>query len=186
MTEERMFGETNTSPHGQPHAQYTVNSKGVKEPSIDWHQKYEQVKELLDLARDELDEFQASSQELEEALEKELQRTERAQRELEDQVRRLEVDRDNWQAKFIQSNDLVNKLQLKLTTVRQTIVTYKSQVMGNDDLERNERAAAESLKELECQLKRMMEEKILLEGEVGEKRTLSEENQRLRDANSGV
>ncbi|KAG9044920.1 NADH:ubiquinone oxidoreductase [Tulasnella sp. UAMH 9824] len=158
--------------------------------NIDWHQKYEQVKELLDLARDELDEFQASSQELEEELEKELQRTERAQRELEDQVRRLEVDRDNWQAKFIQSNDLVNKLQLELTTVRQTIVTYKSQVveleMGNDDLERNERAAAESLKELESQLNRIMEEKILLEGEVGEKRTLSEENQRLRDANSDL
>ncbi|KAG8946583.1 NADH:ubiquinone oxidoreductase [Tulasnella sp. 424] len=158
--------------------------------AIDWHQKYEQVKELLDLARDELDEFQASSQELEEELEKELQRTERAQRELEDQVRRLEVDRDNWQAKFIQSNDLVNKLQLELTAVRQTIATYKSQVveleMGNDDLERNERAAAESLKELESQFNRIMEEKILLEGEVGEKRTLSEENQRLRDANSDL
>lgn len=66
---------------------------------IDWHQKYEQVKELLDLAREELDEFQASSQELEEELEKELQRTEKAQRELEDQVRRLEGDRDNWQVR---------------------------------------------------------------------------------------
>ncbi|KAG9002950.1 NADH:ubiquinone oxidoreductase [Tulasnella sp. 427] len=158
--------------------------------NIDWQQKYEQVKELLDLARDELDEFQASSQELEEELEKELQRTERAHRELEDQVRRLETDRDNWQAKFIQSNDLVNKLQLELTAVRQTISTYKSQVveleMGNDDLERNERAAAESLKELETQFSRIMEEKILLEGEVGEKKTLTEENQRLKDVNSDI
>ncbi|KAG9021241.1 NADH:ubiquinone oxidoreductase, partial [Tulasnella sp. UAMH 9824] len=149
--------------------------------------KCEQVKELLHLIRDELDEFQASSQELEEELEMELQRTERAQQELDDQGRRLEVDRDNWQAKFIQSNELVNKLQLELTAVCQTIVTYMSQVveleMGNDDLERNERAAAESLKELESQLKRMMEEKILLEGDVV-KKTLSEENQRLRDANS--
>ncbi|KAG8998251.1 NADH:ubiquinone oxidoreductase [Tulasnella sp. 427] len=158
--------------------------------NIDWQQKYEQVKELLDLARDELDEFQASSQELEEELEKELQRTERAHRELEDQVRRLETDRDNWQAKFIQSNDLVNKLQLELTAVRQTISTYKSQVveleMGNDDLERNERAAAESLRELETQFSRIMEEKILLEGEVGEKKTLTEENQRLKDVNSDL
>ncbi|KAG9041398.1 NADH:ubiquinone oxidoreductase [Tulasnella sp. UAMH 9824] len=131
--------------------------------NIDW----DQIKELLHLTRDELDEFQASSQELEEELENEWQRTERAQRELDDQVRRLEVDRDNWQAKFIQSNNLVNKLQLEVTTVRQTIVTYKSQVveleMGNDDSERNERAAAESVKELESQLNRIMEEKILLE-----------------------
>ncbi|KAG9041851.1 NADH:ubiquinone oxidoreductase [Tulasnella sp. UAMH 9824] len=125
--------------------------------------------EWLDLVRNKLDEFQASSQELEEELEKELQRTERAQQDLEDQIRRLEIDRDDWQV---------------------TTVTYRFEVveleMGNDDLERNKRAAAESLKELESQLNRMMEEKILLEGEVGEKRTLSEENQRLRYTNSDL
>ncbi|KAG8941591.1 hypothetical protein FRC04_004172 [Tulasnella sp. 424] len=49
-----------------------------------------------------------------------------------------------------------------------------------------ERAAAESLTELESQFNRIMEEKILLEGEVGEKPTLSEENQRPRDANSDL
>ncbi|KAG9028598.1 hypothetical protein FS837_003834 [Tulasnella sp. UAMH 9824] len=95
-----------------------------------------------------------------------------------------EVDRGDWQAKFSPTNDLVKKPQVKLTAARQAIVADESHVveleMGND-LEWSERAAVQSLKELESQLSRTTEKKILLEGEVGEKKTLSEEKQRFEE-----
>ncbi|KAG9041397.1 hypothetical protein FS837_012320 [Tulasnella sp. UAMH 9824] len=112
-----------------------------------------------------------------------------AQPELEDQARKgrsflitpyyaLELT-----AKLSPTNDLVKKPQVELTAARQAIVADESHVveleMGNDNLARKLRAAKESSKELESQLNRTMENEILLEGKVGERKTLSEENHRL-------
>ncbi|KAG8941638.1 NADH:ubiquinone oxidoreductase [Tulasnella sp. 419] len=150
-----------------------------------WRQKYMGVKDLLAEARAELDDFQISSRELEEELEKELERTERAQTQLQDEVSRLKLDCENWQRKYSEANKTATTIQHELDATRQSVKLYKSQLveleMGNDDLERNERAASASLADLEGKYGRVMEEKILLEQELLEKGELEEECQRLKD-----
>jgi nuclear distribution protein NudE len=53
--------------------------------------------------------------------------------------------------------------------------------MGNDSLERNERAVASTLAELENKYSKALEEKILLEHELMDKANLEETLQRLKD-----
>lgn len=53
--------------------------------------------------------------------------------------------------------------------------------MGNDDLERNERAVLSSLADAEVKYARVLEEKILLEQELLDKASLEEQLQRLKD-----
>ena len=58
--------------------------------------------------------------------------------------------------------------------------------MGNDDLERNERAVASSLSDVEAKYARALEEKILLEHELLDKAHLEEECQRMKDELRGA
>ncbi len=58
--------------------------------------------------------------------------------------------------------------------------------MGNDDLERNERAASSSLADAEARYGKVLEEKILLEHELLDKASLEEECQRLKDDLRGL
>lgn len=53
--------------------------------------------------------------------------------------------------------------------------------LGNDDLERNERAVASTLADVDAKYSRALEEKILLEHELLDKAGLEEECQRLKD-----
>ena len=53
--------------------------------------------------------------------------------------------------------------------------------MGNDDLERNERAISSSLADVEQKYARALEEKILLEHELLDKANVEEECQRMKD-----
>lgn len=58
--------------------------------------------------------------------------------------------------------------------------------MGNDDLERNERAISSSLADIEQKYSRVLEEKILLEHELLDKANVEEEYQRLKDELRGM
>lgn len=58
--------------------------------------------------------------------------------------------------------------------------------MGNDDLERNERAVTSSLADIEGKYSRALEEKIILEHELLEKAGMEEEFQRLKDELRGI
>lgn len=49
-----------------------------------------------DAPADEVDEFQASSKELEDELEKELAATEKQQAELKERIKRLEGEKEEW------------------------------------------------------------------------------------------
>lgn len=68
-------------------------------PSTDWRAKYIEADNMLSEARNELDDFVHSSKELEEELLRELDRTERTQKELQDKVSRVETDRDEWKVR---------------------------------------------------------------------------------------
>lgn len=82
-------------------------------------------------------------------------------------------------------NTTTTSLQRELDQLRQeyqkTKVHLRELEMGNDDLERNERAVSSSLADLESKYSRVLEEKILLEHELLEKATLEEQMQRLKD-----
>jgi vacuolar-type H+-ATPase subunit D/Vma8 len=58
--------------------------------------------------------------------------------------------------------------------------------MGNDDLERSERAVTSSLADVEAKYSRALEEKILLEHELLDKANIEEECQRLKDELRGT
>ncbi|KAL4064936.1 hypothetical protein V8B97DRAFT_2025847 [Scleroderma yunnanense] len=144
---------------------------------------------MLAETRAELDEFHTSSKELEEELIKEIERTEKAQQGLQVKISRTETERDEWKSKFMSlqtsHNTTTTSLQRELDTVRQECQKLKVQLrdleMGNDDLERNERAVSSSLADVEAKYSRALEEKILLEHELLDKAHLDEECQRLKD-----
>ncbi|KAH7883697.1 hypothetical protein F5I97DRAFT_1894882 [Phlebopus sp. FC_14] len=155
----------------------------------DWKAKYYEAADMLTETRAELDEFHTSSKELEEELIKEIERTERAQQELKIRVSRMETERDDWKSKFMSlqttHNTTTTSLQRELDTVRQECQKLKVQLreleMGNDDLERNERAVTSSLADVEAKYSRALEEKILIEHELLDKANMEEECQRLKD-----
>lgn len=82
-------------------------------------------------------------------------------------------------------NTTTTSLQRELDTLRQEHQKVKVELreleVGNDDLERNERAVSSSLADIESKYSRALEEKILLEHELLDKANLEEECQRLKD-----
>ncbi|KAJ7619146.1 hypothetical protein DFH06DRAFT_76473 [Mycena polygramma] len=163
------------------HLSYSSNS--------DWREKYNEVADMLAETRAELDDFQVASRELEAELEAELQRTEKSQQDLKVKVARAENERDEWKSKFMSlqttHNTTTTTLQRELDRLRQehqqTKVQLRELEMGNDDLERNERAVSTSLADIESKYSRALEEKILLEHELLDKANLEEDAQRLKD-----
>ena len=87
-------------------------------------------------------------------------------------------------------NTTTTSLQRELDQLRQehqqTKVRLRELEMGNDDLERNERAVSSSLADMETKYSKTLEEKILLEHELLEKAGLEEETQRLKDELRGA
>ena len=167
---------------------------------------------MLSETKAELDEFHSASKELEAELEAELARTEKAQQDLKVKVSKAESERDEWkvrrvpqcpacqpanilaQSKFMSlqtaHNTTTASLQRELDKVRQEYQQIKVQLreleMGNDDLERNERAVSSSLADMEAKYSRVLEEKILLEQELLEKVNIEEGSQRLKDELRGM
>lgn len=87
-------------------------------------------------------------------------------------------------------NTTTTSLQRELDTLRKDHQEVKVQLreleMGNDDLERNERAISSSLADIEQRYARVLEEKILLEQDLYDKATLEEECQRMKDKLRGA
>ncbi|KAF5374796.1 hypothetical protein D9758_000167 [Tetrapyrgos nigripes] len=166
--------------------------------SIDWRAKYNEVADMLAETRAELDDFHHTSKELETELENELQRTEQAQHDLRVKVAKAETEKDEWKNKFTSlqttHNTTTTSLQRELDKLRQEYQRIKVQLreleMGNDDLERTERAVSSHLADMEAKYSKALEEKILLEHELLDKANVEEQCQRLkdelRDANAEV
>ncbi|GLB36263.1 putative regulation of microtubule motor activity [Lyophyllum shimeji] len=171
------------------HLSLDDNELNCSTSSVDWRAKYNEVADMLAETRAELDDFHHASKELEAELENELQRTEKAQQDLKVKAIRAESERDEWKSKYMSlqanHNTTTASLQRELDKLRQDYQQAKIQLrdleMGNDDLERNERAVSSSLADMEAKYSRALEEKILLEHELLEKASLEEESQRLRD-----
>ncbi|EIW86605.1 hypothetical protein CONPUDRAFT_86565 [Coniophora puteana RWD-64-598 SS2] len=166
-----------------------MSSADDTDSSTDWKAKYNEVADMLAETRAELDEFHTSSKDLEEELIKEIERTEKAQQDLRIKLERADSEKEDWKSKFVSlqttHNTTTTSLQRELDTVRQESQRLKVQLreleLGNDDLERNERAVSSTLADVEGKYSRVLEEKILLEHELLDKASLEEECQRLKD-----
>lgn len=98
------------------------------------------------------------------------------------------------QAKFMSlqttHNTTTTSLQRELDILRQENSRFRNQLrdleLGNDDLERNERAISSSLADVDAKYQRALEEKILLEHELLDKAHMEEECQRLKDELRGT
>ncbi|TFL06602.1 hypothetical protein BDV98DRAFT_600620 [Pterulicium gracile] len=188
-----VLSPTDVFSHDRKH--HTHDDSDFSVPSSEWRSKYYEIADMLAETRAELDDFHVTSKELETELEAELQRTEKAQQDLKVKAERAERERDDWKSKFMTlqttHNTATASLQRELDKLRQEYQSLKIQLrdleMGNDDLERNERAVSSSLADYEAKYSRVLEEKILLEHELLDKASLEEETQRfkddLRDAN---
>lgn len=137
----------------------------------------------------ELDEFQASSRDLEAELESQLAQYEASNRELRSMVARLQVDNEGLQEKLQQSQReggrQVQDLQTQLAEVtasRAELHTYIRELeQSNDDLERAKRATVASLEEFESKLNQAIERNAFLESELDDKEAMSCMVQRLKD-----
>ncbi|KAF9965141.1 NADH:ubiquinone oxidoreductase [Mortierella alpina] len=136
-----------------------------------------------------LEEFQLSSKELEEELEKEIDSTERRYNEIKIRNEAMRQEVEDWKEKYHQalkdSNTSINQLTRQLEDLRQQTENFikkeRELEQDNDDLERTGRAAQWSLQELERKYNVALERQAMLEGEVNAKAALAEEVQRLKD-----
>ena len=154
---------------------------------LDWYKtQYGQLE--TDLA-----DFQASSKELEEQLEKDVETAERNERKWKEQVEKLNFEVDEWKTKHKQAkaeaNTAQNALQKEITTMRETNRTLQLKLRDvevvNDDYERQARNTESSLEDMESKYNVAIERGVLLEEEMKqgeqEREGLRIETQRLRD-----
>ncbi|KAF8930972.1 hypothetical protein BGZ47_000295, partial [Haplosporangium gracile] len=157
---------------------------------LDYYKSHTEAIELeLAETKFALEEFQFSSKELEEELEKEIDSTERRYNEIKIRNEAMRQEVEEWKEKYHQSvkesNLNINQLTRQLEQLRQQTENFikkeRELEQDNDDLERTGRAAQWSLQELERKYNVALEKQVMLENEVVAKTALAEEVQRLKD-----
>jgi hypothetical protein len=136
-----------------------------------------------------MEEFQVTSRELEEDLERELEQSEKRYKELKSKNEVLKGEVDEWKQKYYQSKSEANvnqtQLQRELDSIKSLqekfVVKTRELEIDYDDLERTERAAKCSLLDLENKYNKAIERNVILENELEGKNQLIVEVQRLKD-----
>jgi len=154
-----------------------------------WKQMAQEYLSKLQDVRDEFDEFQQGSQELEAELEVQLEQYEQRVSELVSAKEKLEeenhVIKEKLEALERDSYVQVTELQdenLKIKTVSEEMQKYIRELeQCNDDLERSKRATICSLEEFDVRLNNAIERNAFLENELEEKEQLIITVQRLKD-----
>lgn len=162
-------------------------------PGASRDEELEYYKRQYEQLETDLADFQASSKELEDQLEKDVDAAEKNERKLREQVEKLNFEVEEWKAKHKQSkteaNNAQNALQKEITTIREQhrglTLKLRDIEVANDDYERQARNTTSSLEDLEGKLNVSIERNVLMEEEIkiGEKEreALRIETQRLRD-----
>ncbi|KAI9479508.1 hypothetical protein BDB00DRAFT_858866 [Zychaea mexicana] len=166
-----------------------VQFNSVQEELEYYRSHAENLEGTLQETRAALDEFQVSSRELEEELEKELQTTEKAYKDLKSRCEHYKFEADEWKSKYTnakhEQNTATLQMQREIDILRRTEEMFRRKILelelDNDDLERTERAATSSLSDLEVKLNKAIERNVILENEIAIKDNLTEQTQRLRD-----
>ncbi|KAF9977137.1 NADH:ubiquinone oxidoreductase [Actinomortierella ambigua] len=161
----------------------------VEEELAYYKARAETMQQALEETSQALEDYQLSSKELEEELEREIDTTEKRYNEIKLRNEALRTEVDDWKEKYHQSkkeqNDHIIQLSRELENLRRLAEEFKVKERAleqdNDDLERTERAARWSLQELETKYGRAIERQAMLENELEAKSKLDIEVQRLKD-----
>jgi len=154
-----------------------------------WKQVSEEYIQKLQDVRDEFDEFQEGSRELEAELEAQLEQYEQRVTDLVDSKSKFEEENEVLKEKlettdretFIQISELQDE-NMKIKTVRDEMQKYIRELeQTNDDLERAKRATICSLDEFDSRLNNAIERNAFLENELEEKEQLIITVQRLKE-----
>jgi len=161
----------------------------AKEEATYWRQMKEEYVQKLQEIRDEYDDFQEGSRELEAELEAQLEQSESRIKELLAIKQRLEEENETLKEKLdsTQSEAYVQITALqdenaKLRAIKDEMQKYIRELeQSNDDLERAKRATVCSLEDFEQRLNQAIERNAFLENELDEKEELVVTVQRLKD-----
>ncbi|KAJ1968418.1 NADH:ubiquinone oxidoreductase [Dimargaris xerosporica] len=171
-------------------AEQHPTSFGSKDAEIVyWKDQYKAMRDRADAVELDMLEFQEQSAELEKELEGEVERLEKACQELKHRNQRFIMEAEEWKMKYYDAKKEMNHSLMSVTReldyVKSQQEKYKSRTreleQDNDDLERFERAARSSLRDMESRYSRALERTVALEAEVEEKNQLLIEVQRLKD-----
>ncbi|XP_069123354.1 nuclear distribution protein nudE homolog 1-like isoform X2 [Argopecten irradians] len=154
-----------------------------------WRQTAEHFKQDLEEAREELEEFQISSRELEAELEAQLEQLENKNKELTSDRSKLQNENESLREKLETIQSSSYRKQTELEDELAQVTAYKDELQkyireleqSNDDLERTKRATVVSLEDFEQRLNQAIERNAFLENELDEKENLGETVQRLKD-----
>ncbi|GAA5970497.1 hypothetical protein JCM3765_005831 [Sporobolomyces pararoseus] len=143
----------------------------------------------LSAAEEDIKDFTESSKELQNELEQELERMEKAEKGMRRELEMVQGDREEWKTKYTSAlrdhTTTITHMQRELESLRTSEKKIRDQLrdmeLDNDDLERSEREKDSSLQDLENRYNKSLERIALLEEELVTKAQLEEEVQRLKD-----
>jgi len=154
-----------------------------------WKKRAEELTAELSETKEEFQEFQDGSRELEAELETQLEQSEVKIKEYRSLSNRLHMDNDELKAKLEQCHKeyafQINELQTELVeikSIKDELHRYVRQLeQQNDDLERAKRSTLASLEDFEVKMNTTIERNAFLESELDEKESLKAAVQRLKD-----
>ncbi|GAA5904675.1 uncharacterized protein JCM6883_003865 [Sporobolomyces salmoneus] len=143
----------------------------------------------LAAAEEDIKDFTESSKELQNELEQELERMEKAEKGMRRELEMVQGDREEWKSKYTSAlrdhTTTITHMQRELESLRTSEKKLRDQLrdmeLDNDDLEKSEREKDSSLQDLENRYNKSLERIALLEEELVTKAQLEEEVQRLKD-----
>jgi len=154
-----------------------------------WKRRTEELMAEMKETKEEFQEFQDGSRELEAELETQLEQSERKVKEYRSLSNRLHMENDELKAKLEQSHKeyafQISELQTELSeikSIKDELNKYVRQLeQQNDDLERAKRSTLASLEDFEVKMNATIERNAFLESELDEKESLQAAVQRLKD-----
>ncbi|BFZ03184.1 hypothetical protein BsWGS_06223 [Bradybaena similaris] len=154
-----------------------------------WRNLAQKFKQELEDTKEELEEFQISSRELEQELETQLKQEEKKNKELTLINERLQNECDSLRDKLQKLQTDTHNRITELEDSFAKVEAYKNELQkyireleqDNDDLERAKRATVVSLEDFEQRLNQAIERNAFLESELDEKGVLLDTVQRLKD-----
>ncbi|XP_064638900.1 nuclear distribution protein nudE homolog 1-like isoform X3 [Lineus longissimus] len=154
-----------------------------------WKKLAIEYKSSLDEAREELDEFQLSSRELEAELETQLEQLEKQKSDYQSANARLQMEVESLREKLEIQSETTHRQTAELQDNLAQVSAFKDELQRyireleqtNDDLERAKRSTVVSLEDFESRLNQAIERNAFLESELDEKENLAITVQRLKD-----
>ncbi|XP_055540998.1 nuclear distribution protein nudE homolog [Wyeomyia smithii] len=157
----------------------------VEEECLYWKERCLMLKQERNDVQREFDDFTEESRQLEKELEVTVEQQERKIHDLNQQVNHLRIECESYKRKLTNIENESNKIDADYKQLMKENEKFKVYIreleQKNDDLERANRVASESVAEFESMLNQAYEKNALLELEVDEKERMQIKLQRLMD-----